>query len=458
MEEVVEAFPILIDASAHDRQLAWTSHLPQSVASALAKALADRGLAGLSFGPGARDTTRLAASSPEMWIDILLYNREAVAEAIADTELRLAELRGLILSRRRRTAELPHGRSRFSRGARPLRVGGDVRVPGDKSITHRALLFSALARGTSRIHGALTSLDARSTARVLRRLGAEISPLRDGVSVKAKGRGRLRAPDTVLDCGNSGTTARLLLGVLAGHRLSATLTGDSSLRRRPMRRVTAPLSKMGARFQENAGDGLPLTIRGGALVPLRYEMPVSSAQIKSAILLAGLAGDVEVDVREPHGRSRDHTERMLRAFGYEVTEEDGWVGFRPGGRITPFELEVPGDPSSAAFLAGVAILADDGVLRIVHVGVNPTRIGFLTVLRRMGATSRPGRPPNTSASRWPISWFVPRHFEAPKSRRARFLDSSTKSHCSPSSHLGPRARRSFAASASSESRRATGCH
>jgi len=266
-----------------------------------------------------------------------------------------------------------------------LRVGGDVRVPGDKSITHRALLFSALARGTSRIQGALTSLDARSTARVLRRLGAEVSPLRDGVSVKAKGRGRLRAPDTVLDCGNSGTTARLLLGLLAGHRLSATLTGDSSLRRRPMRRVTTPLSRMGARFQENAGDGLPLTIRGGALVPLRYEMPVSSAQIKSAILLAGLAGDVEVDVREPHGRSRDHTERMLRAFGYRVTEDDGWVGFRPGGKITPFELDVPGDPSSAAFLAGAAILAEEGELRIVHIGVNPTRIGFLTVLRRMGA-------------------------------------------------------------------------
>jgi 3-phosphoshikimate 1-carboxyvinyltransferase len=142
---------------------------------------------------------------------------------------------------------------------------------------------------------------------------------------------------------------------------------------------------MGARFEENAGDGLPLTIRGGALVPLRYEMPVSSAQIKSALLLAGLSGNVQVDVREPHGRSRDHTERMLRAFGYQITEDDGWVQFRPGGRIVPFELEVPGDPSSAAFLVGAAILADDGTLRVVNVGVNPTRIGFLSVLRRMGA-------------------------------------------------------------------------
>jgi 3-phosphoshikimate 1-carboxyvinyltransferase len=266
-----------------------------------------------------------------------------------------------------------------------LRVGGSVRVPGDKSITHRALLFSALARGTSHVGGALTSLDARSTARVLRQLGAEISPLRDGLTVKVSGKGRLRSPETVLDCGNSGTTARLLLGLLAGHRFRATLTGDASLRQRPMRRVTGPLSQMGARFAETGGDGLPLTIRGGALVPLRYEMPVSSAQIKSALLLAGLAGAVEVDVREPHGRSRDHTERILRAFGYQVVDDDGWVGFRPGGRIEPFELQVPGDPSSAAFLAGAAILADDGELRIARVGVNPTRTGFLTVLHRMGA-------------------------------------------------------------------------
>jgi 3-phosphoshikimate 1-carboxyvinyltransferase len=267
-----------------------------------------------------------------------------------------------------------------------LKVAGSIRVPGDKSITHRALLFSALARGTSRISGALTSHDARSTARVLRQLGADISPLREGVTVTATGRGRFRAPQAVLDCGNSGTTARLLLGLLAGHALRATLTGDGSLRRRPMRRVTDPLSRMGARFEERGGDGLPLTVRGGALVPLRYEMPVSSAQIKSALLLAGLAGGVDVDVREPQGRSRDHTERILRAFGYHVSEDDGWIGFRPDGHIEPFELEVPGDPSSAAFLVGATVLADGGELRITRVGVNPTRTGFVTVLRRMGAS------------------------------------------------------------------------
>ncbi len=266
-----------------------------------------------------------------------------------------------------------------------MRVGGTVRVPGDKSITHRALLFGAMARGTSHVGGALTSHDARSSARVLRRLGVRVSPLRTGAVVAVRGAGRLRRPEGVLDCGNSGTTARLLLGLLSGHRFAATLTGDASLRRRPMRRVTVPLSSMGARFTEHAGDGLPLTVRGGPLRPLRYAMPVSSAQIKSSLLLAGLAGGVEVELLEPHGRSRDHTERLLRVFGYEVTERDGWIAFRPTGRLEPFELQVPGDPSSAAFLVGAAVLAEGGELRIAGVGVNPTRTGFLVVLRRMGA-------------------------------------------------------------------------
>jgi 3-phosphoshikimate 1-carboxyvinyltransferase len=190
----------------------------------------------------------------------------------------------------------------------------------------------------------------------------------------------------VLNCGNAGTTARLLLGVLAGHRFTATLTGDRSLRRRPMKRVTLPLTAMGARFSGMRHDGLPLTIHGGALVPLRYELPVSSAQIKSCLLLAGVTGAVPVELREPHGRSRDHTERLLRAFGYGVEERaDGWIRFAPAGRIVPFEMQVPGDPSAAAFLVGAAVLAEGGELRITGVGVNPTRTGFLKVLERMGA-------------------------------------------------------------------------
>ena len=269
-----------------------------------------------------------------------------------------------------------------------MRVAGNVRVPGDKSITHRVLLLAALARGSSRIRGALTSLDARSTARILRQLGARVSPLRDGAVVQVDGRGRLSRPDATLDCGNSGTTTRLTLGLLAGHDFAATLTGDRSLRRRPMRRVTTPLGAMGARFTEHNGDGLPLTIHGGPLTPLRYQLPVSSAQIKSALLLAGIAGNVEVSLREPNGRSRDHTERLLRAFGYDLTENDGWITSKPTGRIEPFTIDVPGDPSSAAFLVGVALLAESGSLRISGVGLNPTRSGFLQVLSRMGGQVR----------------------------------------------------------------------
>jgi 3-phosphoshikimate 1-carboxyvinyltransferase len=265
-----------------------------------------------------------------------------------------------------------------------VRVAGTVRVPGDKSITHRVLLLAALAQGSSRIRGALTSLDARSTARILRQLGARVSPLRDGAAVQVDGRDRLGRPDGTLDCGNSGTTTRLTLGVLAGHDFAATVTGDRSLRRRPMRRVTTPLGAMGARFTEHNGDGLPLTIHGGPLTPLRYQLPVSSAQIKSALLLAGVTGNVEVSLREPNGRSRDHTERLLRAFGYDLTEIDGWITSKPTGRIEPFTIDVPGDPSSAAFLVGVALMAESGFLRISGVGLNPTRTGFLQVLARMG--------------------------------------------------------------------------
>jgi len=264
-------------------------------------------------------------------------------------------------------------------------VDADLRVPGDKSITHRALLLSAFARGTSRIDGALTSLDARSSARVLRQLGATVSPLRAGRGITVVGRGRFRRPAAVLDCGNSGTTTRLLLGLLAAHPFAATLTGDRSLRRRPMRRVTIPLELMGARFTFAGTDGLPLTVRGGKLNSLRYELPASSAQLKSALILAGVAASVPVEVREPAGRSRDHTERMLRAFGYAVEDDGDWIRFLPTGALEGAHYEIPGDPSSAAFLVGAAILAESGALRLRGVCLNPTRTGFLRVLARMGA-------------------------------------------------------------------------
>ena len=268
---------------------------------------------------------------------------------------------------------------------RPTIVSGIHQVPGDKSITHRALLLASLAPGRSVINGALTSLDAASSARVLRQLGAEISPLRAGAPVTVNGRSRLMPPARTLNCGNSGTTARLLLGILAAHPFQVRVTGDASLRRRPMRRVTEPLQRMGAVIEVGASDGLPLTIAGGGLRPLTWTLPVASAQIKSALLLAGAFGGVSVDLAEP-GESRDHTERLLRHFGFDVQRRGHRLLLQPTGAVRPFTTKIPGDPSSAAFLIAAALLAGDGEVRIQSVGLNPTRTGFLAVLARMGAT------------------------------------------------------------------------
>ena len=268
-----------------------------------------------------------------------------------------------------------------------MNIGGTARVPGDKSISHRAVLLAALARrgGASELRGLLTGEDVKSTARVLRQLGVDISSIRDGsvVTVRAS---RLTHPASPLHCGNSGTTARLCLGVLAGHTFAARVTGDASLRRRPMRRVTEPLRTMGARITEERGDGLPLTITGGRLKDLEYASPVASAQIKSALLLAGLTGGVRVAIREPY-RSRDHTERLFAHLGLGIHERNGAIVFEPASpsHVPTFQLSVPGDISSAAFLIGAAVLAEGGELVIQGVGVNPTRTGVLVVLERMGA-------------------------------------------------------------------------
>jgi 3-phosphoshikimate 1-carboxyvinyltransferase len=275
---------------------------------------------------------------------------------------------------------------------RRLVVHGDVAVPGDKSITHRALLFAGAAAGTSCIAGGLAGADCRSTARVLRQLGCEVSDLSAGGAfrVRSGGLDAWRRPAEPLDCGNSGTTARLMLGLLAGRPICVTLTGDESLRARPMRRVTEPLAAMGATFEEvGEPDRLPLRACGGRLREISYRSPKASAQVKSAVLLAGVSGRVEVRVTEPI-LSRDHTERMLRGLGMDVESHrsgdgDGWCArLRPtAGALPPLELQVPGDPSSAAFLLALALLADAGELRVRGVGTNPTRTGYLRVLARM---------------------------------------------------------------------------
>src|SRR3989475_3466501 len=285
-------------------------------------------------------------------------------------------------SRRGSPARRPGGDGLAARKVR--RVGGVVRPPGDKSISHRVLMLAALARGKSALSGLLTGADVQSSARVLRQLGAEISRIQEsGVWVSSS---RLLAPDSRLHCGNSGTTARLMLGILAGQKFSATLTGDASLRRRPMRRVTEPLRQMGADIKER-GDGLPLTIRGGKLRGLTYSSPVASAQVKSALLIAGLTGSGPLTITEPY-RSRDHTERLFAYLGLGIHERDGAIVFEPPNRPSahpPIKLAVPGDISSAAFLVAAAVLADGGELLVENVGVNPTRTGGLVVLERMGA-------------------------------------------------------------------------
>jgi 3-phosphoshikimate 1-carboxyvinyltransferase len=275
-------------------------------------------------------------------------------------------------------------------------IDGEVTVPGDKSLSHRALMFAAAAHGESRLRGLLPGEDCRSTAAVLRALGIQVPILPPNGAefrIDSDGIDAWTQPASTLDCGNSGTTARLMLGLLAGRPFCASLTGDESLRSRPMRRISDPLSAMGARITEHENpDRLPLEICGGELQGIHHPSPKSSAQIKSAVLLAGLSGRVDVSVWEPI-RSRDHTERMLQSLGVELVDGErngGWfVESRPpGGDLPPLDMDIPGDPSSAAFLIALAALAKTGELRISGVGTNPTRTGFLDAARRMGVDIR----------------------------------------------------------------------
>jgi 3-phosphoshikimate 1-carboxyvinyltransferase len=264
------------------------------------------------------------------------------------------------------------------------RVAGTVTVPGDKSLSHRALLFSALARGESRVTNLGLGDDCRTTRRCLEQMGVEITDVPGGLVVRGLGLGQLRRPSGDLDAGNSGTTTRLMLGILAGHAWPATVFGDASLQRRPMRRIIDPLMAMGARIEATDGR-LPLTIAGGALQGIEYHIPVASAQVKSGILLAGLHASGTTTVREP-APTRDHTERALRRNGADVAiAADGAISVAGGQTLHPADVDVPGDPSSAAFWAVAAAALPDSDITIQGVCLNPTRIGFVDVLRRAGA-------------------------------------------------------------------------
>lgn len=269
----------------------------------------------------------------------------------------------------------------------PLR--GETAVPGDKSISHRALMLSAMAAGTSRIHGLSPGGDVASTARALRQMGVEVAIEGDVCEIAGVGAGGLVQPDAPLDMGNSGTSARLLMGLVASHPISVTLVGDSSLSKRPMERVAAPLRTIGARIEASPGGTLPLTIEGATAASPRYHrLTVASAQVKSALLLAGLNTAGVTRVTEPVP-TRDHSERMLARFGAAIEA----VGEPGGGRtlsltgkadLQPQDIRVPGDPSSAAFLAVAALIVPGSDILIRNVCVNPLRMGLFDALRDMG--------------------------------------------------------------------------
>lgn len=272
--------------------------------------------------------------------------------------------------------------------ARPL--SGAVRVPGDKSISHRSVLFSAMAEGTSRVSGVLDSADVRSSIGAVRALGAEVNFEKrpDGsLAGDIRGWGGLgpSQPEGAIDCGNSGTTVRLLMGVLAPWDITVELTGDDSLRRRPMRRIAAPLELMGARFAPEGATTLPLSITGTrGLAAISYDSPVASAQLKTAILLAGIFASGTTSVHEP-ALSRNHTELMLPSFGVDVEAAPGEASVAGGQSLHACDVNVPGDPSSAAFMACAAALRPGSAIDIENVSLNEARIGFARVLERMGA-------------------------------------------------------------------------
>ena len=265
-------------------------------------------------------------------------------------------------------------------------IRGEVEVPGDKSVSHRAVMLGALADGITHVEGFLEGEDTRATAAIFSRMGVEIETPSDSQRiVHGVGLHGLRTPDGPLDCGNAGTGMRLLAGLLAGQRFDSVLVGDQSLSRRPMRRVVEPLSKMGARIESGAGGLPPLRISGGStLAGIDYTPEIASAQVKSALLLAGMYARGDTVVREPHP-TRDYTERMLRTFGAQIEFSPGFVRLRGGQRLHATAIRVPADFSSAAFFIVAATVIPGSHLRMRAVGLNPRRTGLLAALRAMGA-------------------------------------------------------------------------
>lgn len=262
---------------------------------------------------------------------------------------------------------------------------GTITVPGDKSISHRSVMFGAIAKGTTTVEGFLLGDDCLSTIDCFRKLGVDIQLDGTNVTIHSDGMDAWQEPTDILYTGNSGTTTRLMLGLLAGSKVHAVLNGDASIGKRPMKRVINPLREMNAHITGRAdGQYTPLAVQGKTLTPIDYKMPVASAQVKSAILLAALNADGTTIVREDEP-SRDHTERMLRQFGADITTEDGVITFKGGQKLSATHVSVPGDISSAAFFLVAGALANDSEITLHNVGLNPTRTGIIEALEAMGA-------------------------------------------------------------------------
>ncbi|WP_397376949.1 bifunctional prephenate dehydrogenase/3-phosphoshikimate 1-carboxyvinyltransferase [Pseudomonas sp.] len=401
-----------MDVEHHDQVLAATSHLPHLLAFTLVDSLAKRSenLEIFRYAAGGfRDFTRIAGSDPVMWHDIFLANREAVLrtldvfrddlDALRDavdagdghqllgvfTRARAArEHFGKILARRA-YVDAMHSNDLIFVANPGGSLSGRIRVPGDKSISHRAIMLGSLAEGTTHVEGFLEGEDALATLQAFRDMGVVIEgPHHGRVTIHGVGLNGLKAPAGPLYMGNSGTSMRLLSGLLAAQPFDTTLTGDASLSKRPMNRVAKPLREMGA-IIETAPEGRPpLTIKGGQrLTGMDYEMPMASAQVKSCLLLAGLYAAGRTAVSEP-APTRDHTERMLRGFGYPVTVDGSTASVESGHTLTATHIEVPADISSAAFFLVAGSIAENSELVLEHVGINPTRTGVIDILKLMG--------------------------------------------------------------------------
>lgn len=402
-----------MEVERHDEVLAATSHLPHLLAFGLVDSLAKRNenLDIFRYAAGGfRDFTRIAGSDPVMWHDIFLANREAVLRTLDTFRTDLDALRDAMVAgdghqllgvfTRARMAREHFGKILAQRAyVEPVEaedlvflaspggsVSGRLRVPGDKSISHRSIMLGSLAEGVTEVEGFLEGEDALATLQAFRDMGVVIEgPHHGRLTIHGVGLNGLKSAPGPIYLGNSGTSMRLLAGLLAAQSFDSTLTGDASLSRRPMGRVAEPLRAMGAVIETAAEGRPPLKIKGGqTLNGVTYEMPIASAQVKSSLLLAGLYGQGTTTVIEP-APTRDHTERMLRGFGHPVTVDGAKVSVKSGSGLTAARIEVPADISSAAFFMVAASIAEGSDLLLEHVGINPTRTGVIDILRLMGA-------------------------------------------------------------------------